>query len=72
VSPRRRDLERALRVRLSLHFPEIDVVLRPLRQEPREIDSRLRQLGPPVQTVGQLGQMAGAQHADSRHPRVGA
>jgi hypothetical protein len=39
--PRRRDLERALRVRLPLHFPEIDVVPRSLRQQPGEIDPRL-------------------------------
>ena len=58
------DLERPLRVRLPLYFPEVDVVLRPFRQEPGEIHLRLRQLGPAVQEVGQLGQIPSAQHAD--------
>src|SRR3989442_210627 len=66
MPPSGRDLERALRVRLPLHFPEVDVVLPPLRQEPGEIHSRFRQLGPAVQEVSQLGQIAGAQHADPR------
>jgi len=46
--------------------PKSTSVLRSLRQEPRKIDARLRQLGPAVQKVGQLGQIAGPQHADPR------
>jgi len=64
VPPGRRNFERALGVRLAFDFGEVDIVLRPLRQQRGEIDPRLGQLRPAVQEVGQLGEIAGPQHTD--------
>ena len=62
VTARRGDLEGALRVRLPLHFGEVDVVPGALGKQPGHIDRRARQLGPAIEKVRDLGQAARTQN----------
>jgi hypothetical protein len=58
----RRDLEGALGGRLPFHLGEVDVVARPLREQRGQVDTGLRQLRLTVEEIGELGEIARAEH----------
>ena len=62
---RRRDLERPLGMRLPPHLREINVVLRPLGEQAREVHTRLGELGAGVEEIRDLGQVPRTEHADA-------
>jgi len=67
VSPRRRDLQRPLGVRLPFHVREVHVVPGAIGEQRGQIDVGLGQLTPGVQVVRDLGQGSRAEHPDPRH-----
>ena len=67
VAARRRHLERAFRVRLSLYFGEIDIVARALCEQPRYIHGGSGELGLTIQKVGDFRKTCSAQNLQTLH-----
>src|SRR5260370_38728525 len=67
VTARGGDLERAFRVRLSLYFREVDIILRALREQPRHIHGCTWQLGFPIEKVGDFRETGGTQDLQTVH-----
>ena len=64
---RGRHLESTLRVLLALHLGEIDVVPGPVLEQPRHVHRGYRELGSPVEEVGDLRERRRAKHPEPGH-----
>jgi len=67
VPARRRDFERALRVRLSLHLREVHVIPGALGEERGHVYGGARQLRPAIEEVRDLGQAPRTEDLETVH-----